>query len=89
MKSHTAESILPANPRFHLRQADGLFRPIPFVFVGEAMCQDIERERQTILETTRPERLAPQQKLLDRYDPRLSVHAFDDILRLFGVTKPL
>lgn len=89
MKSHTAESILPANPRFHMRQADGLFRPIPFVFVSESMCQDIEHERQLIIDATRPDRMAPQRKLLDRYDPRLSVHAFDDILRLFGVTKPL
>lgn len=85
MKSHTTENILPTNPRFHVPLGGGLFRPIRFLFVTRNMCQSIESERQLILDCTAPERRLQQQKLFDRYDPQLSLQAFDDILRIFGV----
>lgn len=85
MKSHTTENILPTNPRFHVPQGGGLFRPIRFLFVTRNMCQGIEDERQLILACLPPERRLQQQKVFDRYDPRLSVRAFEDILRIFGV----
>lgn len=85
MKSHTNESILPANPQFHLLQTDGVFVPIAFVFVTERMCQDIVHERQAILDALPPACRAVQQKVFERYDPHGSVRAFENILALFGV----
>lgn len=88
MKSHTTESVLPANPRFHLMQADGLYRPIPFVFVTTQMQGEIECERQTILDAMLPEARARQQKIFDRYDPHTSARAFEALLGLFGISRP-
>ncbi len=41
MKSHLAEDLRIANPRFHHPARDGLYRPIPFLFVTERMRDDI------------------------------------------------
>lgn len=85
MKSHLSESVLPANPRFHLRQHDGLYRPIAFLFVTERMGREIERERQVIRDALFGPNRARQERLLARYDPQVSVRAYEDLLRLFGV----
>ena len=29
------------SPRFHAQKADGLYQPIPFIFVTERMCREI------------------------------------------------
>lgn len=85
MKSHITESILPAKPSFHVHLPSGLFGPIAFVFVSERMRQDIERERQLILDATPVEDRSRQQSVFECYDLDLSAKAFKDILRLFGV----
>jgi hypothetical protein len=85
MKSHLSESVLPANPRFHLRQHDGLYRPIAFLFVTERMAREIEGERRVIRDALVGPIRARQERLFARYDPQVSVRAFDHLLRLFGV----
>ena len=45
MKSYSTEAIRPAMPRFHLRQSNGLYWPITFVFVTERMGREIMQER--------------------------------------------
>ena len=45
MKSHLAEDLRIANPRFHHPTRDGLYRPIAFMFVTEHMRGDILAER--------------------------------------------
>ncbi|NMG42858.1 hypothetical protein GPA22_03785 [Aromatoleum toluvorans] len=87
MKSHVAEQVLPANPRFHLRRHDGLFLPISFFLVTERMRTDIEQERELIIEALPPAQRAKQEMLFRRYDPRKSVRVFEDILRLFGIPR--
>ena len=49
MKSHLAEDIRIANPRFHHPARDGLYRPIAFMFVTEHMRDDILAERALLL----------------------------------------
>ena len=49
MKSHLAEDIRIANPRFHHPARDGLYRPIAFMFVTERMRDDILAERALLL----------------------------------------
>ncbi len=33
-------------PRFHIRESDDLYQPIPFLFVTERMCAEILAERE-------------------------------------------
>jgi hypothetical protein len=87
MKSHSTEAILPAMPRFHLRQSNGLYWPITFVFVTERMGQEIMQERQLILDAMPPSDRKKQEALFRRYDPDVSVRAFQGTLRLFGIMK--
>ena len=86
MNSHLNESILPANPRFHLRQRDGLYRPIAFLFVTERMRREIEDERRLIRNALLGSNRARQEKLFARYDPQVSERAFEELLQLFGVS---
>ena len=37
------------SPRFHAQKADGLYQPIPFIFVTERMCREILDERDEIV----------------------------------------
>ncbi|MDX9700835.1 MAG: hypothetical protein RBT55_14775 [Rhodocyclaceae bacterium] len=85
MKSHATETILPANPRYHLPQADGLYQPILFAFVTQRMHQDIQAERQMILDALPSPLLQKQQRLFERYDTGASARAFQDILSLFDI----
>lgn len=85
MKGHAVENMLPSNPRFHLPRTDGLFQPIPFLFVSARMRQDILFERQAILIALAPELKSGQEKLFRRFDPNVSYQAFDSILRVFGL----
>ncbi|ATE60124.1 hypothetical protein [Thauera sinica] len=87
MKSHATEKILPENPRFHLPKGDGLFLPIPFLFVTERMQGDILSERAVILGSLPSPAREQQIKIFERYDPKSSFDAFQDILRLFGVEQ--
>lgn len=76
-------AALPAF-RYHLQSNDGLFRPIPFLFVTDRMHQEIAGEREKILELTPAERRERQAKLFERYDPARSSTAFNDMLHLFN-----
>lgn len=87
MKSHSTEQVLPATPRFHVSRADGLYQPIVFFLVTERMRGDIEVERKLILNGLPPELHHRQAALFARYDPERSVRAFEDILRMFGVSR--
>ena len=87
MKSYSTEAIRPAMPRFHLRQSNGLYRPITFVFVTERMGREIMQERQLILDAMPPSDRKKQEALFRRYDPEVSVQAFQGTLRLFGIVK--
>lgn len=87
MKSHIAEQVLPANPRFHVRRHDGLYRPILFFLVTERMRKDIEQERELIIMGLPPALRAKQGILFERYDPGKSVRVFEEILRMFGITR--
>lgn len=88
MKSHITENILPANPRFHLRRHDGLYLPIVFFFVTDRMRKDIEQEREMIAQGLSPALRARQEKIFARYDPAMSVRAFENVLRMFGASGP-
>ena len=37
------------SPRFHAQKADGLYQPIPFLFVTDRMCGEILAEREEIM----------------------------------------
>ncbi len=87
MKSHVTENILPANPRFHVPRGDGMFQPIPFLFVTERMQQEILHEREAILNALPSRGREQQAKIFARYDPKSSFDAFQDILHLFGVDR--
>lgn len=87
MKSYSTEAIRPAMPRFHLRQSNGLYWPITFVFVTERMGREIMQERQLILDAMPPSERKKQEALFRRYDPDVSVRAFQGTLRLFGIIK--
>ncbi|MBL0283749.1 MAG: hypothetical protein IPQ01_07460 [Zoogloea sp.] len=87
MKSYSTEAIRPAMPRFHLRQSNGLYWPITFVFVTERMGREIMQERQLILDAMPPSDRKKQEALFRRYDPEVSVQAFQGTLRLFGIVK--
>lgn len=83
MKSHLAEDIRIASPRFHLPTRDGLYAPIAFLFVTERMRDDILNER-SLLVASLPQALrARQQKLFDRYDPVAGARSFTELLELY------
>ena len=71
-------------PRFHIRKNDGLYQPIPFLFVTERMCAEILAEREEIAGKLREAARKRQQALFARYDPRVSADAFGGLLNLFG-----
>lgn len=85
MKNRTSSSGQATFPsfRYHVQANDGLFRPIPFLFVTDRMHQEISDEREKILTLTPDERRERQLKLLERYDPQHSSKAFNDMLNLF------
>ena len=60
MKSHLAEDIRIARPRFHLQTRDGLYAPIAFLFVTERMRDDILHERELLVATLPPAQRARQ-----------------------------
>ncbi len=84
MKSHLAEDIRIANPRFHHPARDGLYRPIAFMFVTERMRDDILAERAFLLASLPAALRERQHKLFARYDPALGAEAFKQMLRLYG-----
>ncbi|MBL8444646.1 MAG: hypothetical protein JNK52_11430 [Zoogloeaceae bacterium] len=85
MKSHRFENVHPANPRFHVSQADGMYQAIPFVFVTETMYRDIVSEREALLSALPAEDRARQQQVFDRYDPAQSLRGYKEILSLYGI----
>ncbi len=84
MKSHLAEDLRIANPRFHHPTRDGLYRPIAFMFVTEHMRDDILAERALLLASLPAALRERQHKLFARYDPALGAEAFTQLLRLYG-----
>jgi hypothetical protein len=84
MKSHLAEDIRIANPRFHHPTRDGLYRPIAFMFVTERMRDDILAERALLMSSLPVALHERQQKLFARYDPAFGAEAFKQMLRLYG-----
>ncbi|MBP9712479.1 MAG: hypothetical protein KBD60_02155 [Sterolibacterium sp.] len=80
----TTPSELPLSTRYHLPGRDGLYTPIPFLFVTERMHQEITRERQHILDSLPAERRERQNRLFERYNPQHSSTAFNAMLRLFN-----
>ena len=83
MKSHLAEDIRIARPRFHLQTRDGLYAPIAFLFVTERMRDDILHERALLVSTLPPTQRARQQKLFERYDPVAGARGFTALLELY------
>lgn len=84
MKSHLAENIQIAHPRYHLPAEDGLYRPIAFLFVSPRMRDDILDEREMLL-SAQPAALHERpRKLLSSYDPTVGAEAFRQLLRLYG-----
>ncbi len=83
MKSHLAEDIRIASPRFHLPTRDGLYAPIAFLFVTERMRDDILNERSLLVASLPPVLRARQQKLFDRYDPVAGARSFTELLELY------
>ena len=71
-------------PRFHIRKNDGLYQPIPFLFVTERMCAEILAEREEIAGKLPKTARKRQQALFARYNPRVSADAFGGLLNLFG-----
>ncbi len=70
-------------PRFHTAKADGLYQPIPFLFVTERMCREILDEREALMAAMPATTRKRQQTLFARYDPSLSAEAFSGLLNLF------
>lgn len=70
-------------PRFHTAKADGLYHPIPFLFVTERMCGEILAEREALMAAMSSATRKRQQALFSRYDPALSAEAFSGLLHLF------
>lgn len=70
--------------RYHLQGNDGLYTPIPFLFVTDRMSREIVAERQQILETLPANQRERQLKLFERYDPQHSSAAFNAMLHLFS-----
>lgn len=84
MKSHLAESLQIAHPRFHHPVDDGFYRPIALLFVTPRMCDDILDEREMLLSAQPVALHERQQKLFATYDPVVSADAFRQLLRLYG-----
>ena len=74
-------------PRFHTEKGDGLFHPIPFLFVTRRMCEEIMAEREAILHEQPAAAREKQEALFARYDPAVSANAFSGILGLFDTPK--
>ena len=70
-------------PRFHAQKADGLYQPIPFLFVTDRMCGEILAEREEIMAAMPAATRKRQQALFARYDPNVSAEAFSGLLHLF------
>ena len=70
-------------PRFHAQKADGLYQPIPFLFVTDRMCGEILAEREEIMAAMSAATRKRQQTLFARYDPNVSAEAFSGLLNLF------
>lgn len=70
-------------PRFHTAKSDGLYQPIPFLFVTERMCSEILAEREALMAAMPAATRKRQQALFARYDPSLSAEAFSGLLNLF------
>ncbi len=88
MKSHLAEDIRIARPRFHHPTRDGLYSPIAFMFVTERMCDDILAERALLMSALSAELHERQHKLFARYDPAVCAETFKQLLRLYGYPFP-
>ncbi|MBV2235893.1 MAG: hypothetical protein KUL75_10170 [Sterolibacterium sp.] len=86
MKKSTGTSQRNAM-RYHLLGNDGLYTPIPFLFVTDRMSQEIIAERQQILAALSANQRERQLKLFERYDPQHSSAAFNAMLHLFSPTK--
>lgn len=86
MRSHRNDNLLPAYPRFHVADSEGLFKPIHFAFVSERMHADILQEREAILNALPPAAVARQERLFARYDPQASLQSFANLLRLVGLS---
>ena len=52
-------------PRFHTEKADGLYQPIPFLFVTRRMCAEILAEREAILDAQPAATRKKQQALFE------------------------
>lgn len=83
MKSHLAEDIRIAHPRFHHSTREGLYCPIAFMFVTAHMCDDILAERQMLLASLPPALHERQVRLFARYDPAVSASAFKRLLQVY------
>lgn len=83
MKSHLAEDIRIASPRFHLPTRDGLYAPIAFLFVTERMRDDILHERELLVMSLGPAQRARQDRLFARYDPVAGARSFIELLELY------
>ena len=70
-------------PRFHIQKPDGLYLPIPFLFVTKRMCAEILAEREEIAGELPEAARKRQQALFARYDPNVSAEAFSGLLNLF------
>lgn len=70
--------------RYHLLGNDGLYAPIPFLFVTDRMREEINAERQKILESLPAARHERQLKLFEPYNPDHSSTAFNAMLHLFN-----
>ncbi len=84
MTRHALPPEPAIRPRFHIQRRDGLYAPIPFMFVSQRMCNEILAERSQILDLTPANRQKQQRVMLERYDPRISVSAFSSLLALFN-----
>ena len=71
-------------PRFHIQKTDGLYLPIPFLFVTERMCAEILAEREALAEKLPDATRKRQPALFARYHPRVCSAAFRGLLNLFG-----
>lgn len=84
MKNHPTESIRNTSPRYHRLRKDGLYHPIPFLFVTDRMCDDILDEREMLLASLPAATHDRQKALFAGNDPRASSKAFKHLLRRFG-----
>lgn len=84
MTRHARTPEPAIRPRFHIQRGDGLYAPIPFLFVSQRLCNEILAERRQILDLTPANRKKQQLVMLERYDPSISVNAFTSLLALFN-----